>query len=91
MINRKNSRQHYEQINPDKEHAQILIEVGSEPNIIEKARQIIEGLGVHVIEIENVLPQLVLFKLDVKDMREAVLRLTENGFFNIEGYNALEM
>jgi hypothetical protein len=72
----------------DQNHAQVLIEVGSELNTIEKARSIIEGIGVHIIEIQNLSPQRVLLTLDVTDMREVVLKLTQNGFLKIEGYNA---
>jgi hypothetical protein len=76
------------QIELDKNHAQVLIEVGSELNTIEKAKSIIESIGVHIIEIQNLSPQRVLLTLDVTDMREVVLKLTQNGFLKIEGYNA---
>ena len=75
-------------IKPDKDHAQILIEVSTEIESAEKARQIIESLGIHIIQSEKISSSLMLLKLDVKDMREVVLKLTENGFLEIEGYNA---
>ena len=74
------------QIKLDKNHAQVLIEVGSEVNTIEKARKIIEEIGVRTIQTLS--PQWILAKLDVGDMRKIVLKLTQNGFLKIEGYNA---
>ena len=76
------------QIELDKNHAQVLIEVGSEVNTIEKARKIIEEIGVRIIQTQTLSPQWILVKLDVKDMRDVVLKLTQNGFLKIEGYNA---
>ena len=38
------------QIKLDKTHAQVLIELGSEVNIIGKARKIIEEIGVRTIQ-----------------------------------------
>jgi len=74
------------QIKLDKTHAQVLIELGSEVNIIGKARKIIEEIGVRTIQTLS--PQWILAKLDVGDMRKIVLKLTQNGFLKIEGYNA---
>lgn len=74
------------QIKPGKKHVQILIDVGSEINMIEKAKQIIEGLGVHIIEMKNMSFQKILLKLGATDMREIALKLPENGFIKIEGY-----
>jgi hypothetical protein len=91
MALEKNSEENQNPLKPDKNHAQILIEIGSDIDIIEKIKKIIEGLGVHVIEIRNVPPQLALFKLDAKDMREVALILSEKGFLKIEGCNALEI
>jgi hypothetical protein len=88
MVWEKIFEQNENLIESDKNHAQILIEIGSDINIIEKAKQIIEGLGINVVDTKNISPQWVLLKLDVKDMREIVLKLTESGFLNIEGYNA---
>jgi len=57
-------------------------------NTIEEVKSIIEGIGVHIIGVQNLSPQRVLLTLNVKDMREVVLKLTQNGFLRIEGYNA---
>ena len=81
-------QRHSGRVKLDQSHAQVLIEVGSETNTIEKAKKIIEEVGVHIIETQNLSSQWVLLKLDVKDMREVVLKLTLNGFLKIEGYNA---
>lgn len=76
------------EIKLDKRHAQVLIETDSGINTIERAKQIIEELGVHIIETKKILDQCILLKLDINDMREVVLKLTENGFLKIMGYNA---
>jgi hypothetical protein len=88
MIQKNNSVQTDDLIKPDTNHAQILIEVDSEIFTIEKAKEIIEELGVQIIEVKNLSSQWVLLKLDIKDMREIALKLTENGFFKIKGINA---
>ena len=72
----------------DEKHAQVLLEVDFVTNTIGRAKQIIEELGVHIFKIEKLSPQCVLLKLDIDDMREVVLKLTENGFLKISGYNA---
>jgi hypothetical protein len=84
----KNSQRHSRRVKLDKNHAQVLIEVGTALNTIEKAKSIIESTGVHIIAIQNLSPQRVLLTLGVTDMREVVLKLTQNGFLKIEGYNA---
>ena len=77
-------------VKSDKNHAQILLGVDSEINTLDKAKHIIESFGIHIIEIKNISPQLILLKLSVKDMREIALELIEQGFTNIEGYNAFK-
>lgn len=75
-------------VDVDQNHAQVLIELSSAGDTVEKARTVIEGIGVRVIEARILSSQWVLLKLDVKDMRDVVLKLTQNGFLKIEGYNA---
>jgi len=77
------------EIKPDKNHAQILIGITSSSKSFEEAKKIIEELGVRIIEISEHLPtHFIVVKLDVKDMRDIVLKLTENGFSIIKGINA---
>jgi hypothetical protein len=68
-------------------YAQILIRVGS--NLaLKKAEEIIGVLGVRIIKSELLSSNVVLLKLGTKDMRNIVLKLTENGFLEIKGFNA---
>jgi hypothetical protein len=71
----------------DKRYAHILFEVDPEINTLQKAKQIIEALGIQIIEIQEKAWQRIAMKLDVADMSEAALRLSENGFRKVEGYN----
>lgn len=73
---------------PDKDYAQIMIKADLRINTLDEAKQIIEELGVHIIEIKNLGSECFLLKLDTKDMREIALKLSQKGFSKIEGYNA---
>jgi hypothetical protein len=73
---------------PDKGYAQIIIETDLQVNTLERAKQIIEELGFHIIDTKNLGSQFFLLKLDTKDMREIALKLSQKGFSKIEGYNA---
>jgi hypothetical protein len=79
-----------QEILPDQTNAQILIELTPPDKTFEEAKNIIEGLGVQIIETNRPTPNRVLIKLDVKDMRNIAFILTENGFFKIKGINALD-
>ena len=79
-----------QEILPDQTNAQILIELTPPDKTFEDAKNIIEGLGVQIIETNRPTPNRVLIKLDVKDMRNIAFILTENGFFKIKGINALD-
>jgi len=87
MIRGKVSKEFNIEVKADTNHAQILIEVNSSENY-EEARKIIEFLGIHITETKHLSSNWVLYKLDVKDMRDVALKLTEHGFF-IKGINAL--
>jgi len=76
------------EIKPEQNHAQILFRISLPLSTFEEGRKIIEGLGVHIIDKKYLLPNLLLVKLDVMDMRNVVLKLIENGFSNIHGINA---
>jgi hypothetical protein len=76
------------EIKADKGHAQILLKMVDPQGSDDEAMRIIEGLGIHVVEKNPLSTSWVLLKLDVKDMRNVALKLTEHGFF-IKGINAL--
>ncbi len=76
------------EIKADKTCAQILLRRGGSQGSDEEAVKIIETLGVHVIEKTVLSTSWVLLKLDVPDMRNVALKLTEHGFL-IKGINAL--
>jgi hypothetical protein len=80
-----------QEIKPDRNYAQILIKNTNYLKTFEDAKKIIEDLGVHIIETKHLSFDWILLKLDAKDMRNIVLKLTENGFFEIRGYNALSL
>ena len=76
------------EIKADKGHAQIFLKMGDPLRSDDEAVKIIECMGIHVVE-KNVLSiSWVLLKLDVQDMRNVALKLTEHGFV-IKGINAL--
>jgi len=75
-------------IKANKGHAQILLKMIDAPGSNEEAVKIIEGMGIHVVERNPLSTSWMLFKLDVKDMRDVALKLTEQGFL-IKGINAL--
>lgn len=77
------------EVKADKDHSQILIKITPSSKTFEEAKRIIEDLGVRIIETKQLSSNnWVLLKLDVKDMRDVALKLTEHGFF-IKGINAL--
>lgn len=73
---------------PDKNHAQILIDVSPSSKTFEEAEEIIEGFGVNIIEKNYLSSNCILVKLDALDMREITLKLIERGFISIKGINA---
>ena len=78
-------------IKTDEEHAQILLKIDDSTSI-EKARRVIEDLGVTILKTEPLSQpgsdRYVVFILGIKDMREVALGLIESGIRSIEGYNA---
>jgi len=76
------------EIKADKTYAQILIKIDNDSESFEEAKKIIEDLGTHIIETKYLPLNWILIKLDVKDMRDIALKLTEHSFF-IKGINAL--
>jgi hypothetical protein len=72
-------------------HAQILLELDGEPETLEKALGLMRAAGAEPLRYapsgEGV-NHRVLIELSSRDMREAVLRLTEAGFVKLKGINA---
>lgn len=77
------------EIKADKDHAQILVELTPLSKPFEEVEKVIEGLGAHIIEMYHLSESQIMVKLDVDDMRNIALSLTENGFINVRGINAL--
>ena len=76
-------------VKPDKDGAQIVVEITEASKSFEELKKIIEKLGVSITEVKQLSPQCVVIKLNVKDMREIVLKLTESGICHVQGINAL--
>ena len=76
------------EVEPDRSHAQILLKIAVSLKSDAEAEKILKGLGVHVIEKSYLSTHWVLMKLDVRDMRNVALKLSEQGFV-IRGINAL--
>jgi len=84
----ENQLEQYEsKVKADLTFAQLLIYIDTEKSS-KKAQEIIKELGIRIFKAEKLSPNVVLLKLETKDMRDIVLKLTENGFLNIKGYNA---
>jgi len=75
------------EVEQDKDFAQILIFINNNLTL-EKAKDIIDGLGIQILNSKRFSPNIFLLKLETVDMRNVVLKLTENGFLEIRGYNA---
>jgi hypothetical protein len=76
------------EIKADRSHAQILLRITDSSKFDAEAEKIVEDLGIHIIEKSYLSPQWILLKLDVRDMRNVALKLTEHGFVS-RGINAL--
>jgi hypothetical protein len=75
------------QIKADRRYAQILIKVTDSSLSDKEAEKLIESLGVHIVSKSRLSTHWVLFTLNLRDMRDAALKLTEHGF-TVEGINA---
>jgi len=78
-------------LKPKPLHAQILVELVEDRETLDKALGVLKGAGVvplRFVPLEGELPTRVLIELSSRDMREAVLRLSEAGFSRIKGVNA---
>ena len=76
------------ELKADEKCAQILMTIHSAEGL-KKARSIIEEFGIDVLEMKSITPDNFLFRLNVMDMRDVVLKLSENGFSGLKGINAL--
>ena len=88
MVEERFSGELNQEIKADKTYSQIFINMSNSPVLFREVKEIVEGLDVHIIEAKTISPEWTLLKLDVKDMREVALKLTEQGFL-IKGINAL--
>lgn len=88
MVQKIISEESNHEVKTDKDHSQILIKITPSSKSYLEGTKIIEGLGINILETKYLSPNQILLKLDAKDMRVAALKLTENGFSEIKGYNA---
>ena len=76
------------------DYSQIVFVYNETDRTLDRAKKLIEGLGVRILRIEirssSEYPfKSALFQLKTQDIRYIVLRLIEGGFTKIKGYNAL--
>jgi hypothetical protein len=88
MVQEIYSEEFNHEVKADKDHSQILIKITPSSKSYVEAKKIIEELGINILETKYLSPNQILLELDAKDMRVAALKLTENGFSEIKGYNA---
>ena len=82
-----------ENLQKDIHHSQILFKFDQGEKSLDKAKEIVKKLGVKIVDIKIFdFPKdsalFALFKLDIADMREVALALSEHGYTPIKGYNA---
>lgn len=80
-------KQFESRIRLDKKYGQILMQIDSHCTI-EKAIEIIEKEEFQIFESKWLSSDVILFKLSNKNIQKVILKLLENGFTNIGGYNA---
>jgi hypothetical protein len=88
MVNQTDIDELNGEVKVDKDHAQIMVETPRFSKMFDDAKAIIESLGVHILETNYLSLNCALLKLDVRDMRDIALKLTEHGFSKIKGINA---
>lgn len=71
----------------DRTCAQILLKTNNFSDEFPEVKKLIEASGIHIIEIKHLSSNQVILKLDVTDMRNIALKLTEHGYL-IQGINA---
>ena len=78
-------------LEPQPSHAQVLVEISTGSNALDRALDVLKSAGFSHLRYEILreeLPQWVLIVLASRDMRSAVLKLIEAGFYHIKGINA---
>jgi len=86
------SKEFDQEIKADKTHSQMVIQISTSSKASEEVNElknVIEGLGVRIIEMNILSSDFILLKFDIKDMRNIALKLTERGFSVVKGINAL--
>jgi hypothetical protein len=89
MVQKMCSEEFDHEVKADKDHSQILIKITPSSKTFEEAKRMIEDLAVCILETKNLSSNWLLLKLDVRDIRDVALKLTEIGFLNIKGLNAI--
>lgn len=77
-----------ESFKEDKNHAQLFIKISDDLILEKEAEKIIENLGIHIITKNRLPENWLCLKLDIEDVREAVLKLSEKGYI-AKGINAI--
>jgi len=82
-----------ENLQKDIQHSQILFQFDEGERSLDEAKKITRNLGVNIVDTKIFdFPEdsisFALLKLDVVDMREAVLALSDYNYAPIKGYNA---
>jgi len=88
MTYKEDSEDFDHRIKADRRHAQILIRTTDLPRSDKEAEKLIESLGINIVSKSRFSTNWILFILNVRDMRDAALKLTERGF-TVKGINAM--
>lgn len=81
----------YPNIEPDENHAQLVVPASWAEKEWEILEETVERAGSQVLEIEEISSSWTRIRLRGPDMREVALRLTEKGVFQFRGINALSV
>ena len=79
-----------ETITPDSTHAILLLEESSKRSDWQKARDLLRQITAESLVYDLVrqdYPALIIFRLRPEHLREAVLKLTENGYNRLKAIN----
>jgi glycine cleavage system aminomethyltransferase T len=81
----------YPNIEPDENHAQLVVPASWAKKEWEILEETVERAGSQILEIEAISSSWIRIRLRGPDMREVALRLTEKGVFQFRGMNALSV